>query len=93
MCVCVCACVYVCACVRACVCVCVCTDQCHVFINGLISLRLLFFFFFLSFFLLRILYVNCISRTVLYMCIEYCVYVSAQGVDERMITEHLSYSS
>ena len=37
-----------------------------------------------------ILYVNCFGRTVLYVCIEYCIQVnmynvSAQGVDEHMI--------
>ena len=36
-------------------------------------------------------YVNCLGRTVIYVCIEYCVSVNmyydvnAQGVDERMI--------
>ena len=39
------------------------------------------------------LYVNCFGRTMLYMCIEYHIYVnvyhvSAQGVDERMINVH-----
>ena len=41
-------------------------------------------------------YVNCSGRTVLYICIEYCIlvnkyYVSAQGVDECIIPVH-SYS-
>ena len=41
-------------------------------------------------FLHVILYVNCISKTVFYMCIEYCVYanmyhLSAQGVDEHIL--------
>ena len=41
-------------------------------------------------------YVNCFGRTVLYMCIEYYIWVnmyhvSAQGVDERMINVHYYY--
>ena len=37
--------------------------------------------------------VNCFGRTVLYMCIEYHIYVnmyhvSAQGVNKRMINVH-----
>ena len=41
-------------------------------------------------------YVNCFGWTVLYMCIEYHIYVnmyhvSAQGVDERMINVHYYY--
>ena len=40
--------------------------------------------------------VNCFGRTVLYVRIEYCIlvnmyYVSAQGVDERMINVHYYY--
>ena len=48
-------------------------------------------------FLFRItLYVNCFDRIVLYMCIEYHMWVnmyhvSAQGVDERMINVHYYY--
>ena len=38
-----------------------------------------------------ILYVNCFGRTVLYMCIEYHIHVSAQGVDERMINVYYYY--
>ena len=43
-----------------------------------------------------ILYVNCFGRTVLYICIEYHIWVnmchvSAQGVDERMINVHYYY--
>ena len=43
-----------------------------------------------------ILYVNCFGRTVLYICIEYHIYVnmyhvSAQGVDECMINVHYYY--
>ena len=61
-------------------CVCVCVCVCSAF------LLLLFFKF-------VILYVNCLGRTMLYMCIEYHIYVdmyhvSAQGVDERMINVH-----
>ena len=59
-----------------CVCVCArararhaCTDQCHVCINALNSLRLRSCCCLFCCFLLHILYVNCISRTVLYMCI------------------------
>ena len=53
----------------------------------------LFFFFF---FFCIILYVNCFGRTMLYMCIEYHIYVnmyhvSDQGVDERMINVHYYY--
>ena len=38
-------------------------------------------------------YVNYFGRTVLYVCIEYCIYVnmydmSVQGVDERMRNGH-----
>ena len=41
-------------------------------------------------------YVNCFGRTVLYVCIEYCISVnmydvSAQGIDERMINVHYYY--
>ena len=41
-------------------------------------------------------YVNCFGRTVLYVCIEYCIYVNmyhagAQGFDERMINVHYCY--
>ena len=63
-----CVCVCVCVCARARARACVRADQCHICINGLNSLRLLFSFFFL---LHTILYVNCISRTVFYMCVEY----------------------
>ena len=40
--------------------------------------------------------VNCFGRTVLYVCIEYCISVnmyrvSAQGVDERMRNVHYYY--
>ena len=43
-----------------------------------------------------ILYANCFGRTMLYMCIEYHIWVnmyhvSAQGVDERMINVHYYY--
>ena len=43
-----------------------------------------------------ILYVNCFGSTVLYMCIEYHIYVnmyhvSVQGVDECMINVHYYY--
>ena len=52
---------------------------------------ILFYFFI-------ILYVNCFGRTMLYMCIEYHVWVnmchvSVQGVDERMINVHYYYYS
>ena len=48
-------------------------------------------FFFLCTYL--ILYVIVFGKTLLYMCIEYCVqvnvyYMSAQGVDECMINAH-----
>ena len=63
-------------------CVCVCVCVCVV----------RFFIFFI------ILYVDCFGRTMLYMCIEYRIYVnmyhvSAQGVDERMINIHYYYYS
>ena len=56
-------------------------------------------YFFVSFFvslLQRIPYINCISysRTLLYMCTEYCVlvnstyHVRAQGISEYMINVH-----
>ena len=40
-----------------------------------------------------ILYVNCFGKTVLYMCIEYCImyHVSAQGADECMVNVHYYY--
>ena len=68
------------ACVRACVRVCVCVCVVRVFV---------------SFFRI-ILYVNIFGRIVLYMCVEYYIYVnmyhmSAQGVDERMINAHYYY--
>ena len=71
----------VCACVRACVrvyvCVCVCVCTC------------LFFHIILD--------VNCCGRTVLYVCIEYRVkvnmyHVSAQGIDERMVSVLYCYA-
>ena len=45
-----------------------------------------------------ILYVNCFGRSVLYMYIEYHIWVnmyrvSAQGVDERMVNVHYFYIS
>ena len=48
------------------------------------------------FYFFIMLYVNCFGRTVLYMCIEYHIWVnmyhvSAQGVDERMINVHYHY--
>ena len=51
----------------------------------------LFYFYFCI-----ILYVNCFDRTMLYMCIEYHIYinmyhVSAQGVDEHMINVYYYY--
>ena len=41
-------------------------------------------------------YVNCFGRAVLYVRIEYCIYVnmydvSAQGVDERIINVYYYY--
>ena len=43
-----------------------------------------------------LLYVNCFGRTVLYMCVEYRVYVnmyhvSAQGVDAGIMNVHYYY--
>ena len=43
-----------------------------------------------------VLYVNCISRIVLYMCTEHCIpvnvyHVNAQGVDEHIINVHHYY--
>ena len=66
-----------------CVCVCVYADV-WISINGLHLLDDIFLFQ---------LFVNCISRTVLYMCIEYCqfclhvnmFYVSIQGIDEHIV--------
>ena len=48
------------------------------------------------FYIFIILYANRFGRTVLYMCIEYYIYVnmyhvSTQGVDERMINVHYYY--
>ena len=48
------------------------------------------------YYFLIILYVNCFGRTMLYICIEYHIYVnmyhvSAQGIDERMISVHYYY--
>ena len=46
-----------------------------------------------------VVYLTCISRTVIYTCIEYCVsvnvyHVSAQGrLDERVINVHYHYQS
>ena len=41
-------------------------------------------------------YVNRFDKTVLYVCIEYCIWVnmyhvSTQGIDERMINVHYYY--
>ena len=58
----VCVCVRVRLCVRVCVSVCMHTDQCHVCINGLNSLTFW-----------DIIFSNCICRTLLYVCIEYCI--------------------
>ena len=61
-------------------CVCVCVCVC-----------VYFYFYFI------ILYVlNCFGRTMLYMCIEYHIYVnmyhvSAEGVDGRVINVHYYY--
>ena len=57
-----CVCVRVRLCVRVCVSVCMHTDQCHVCINGLNSLTFW-----------DIIFSNCICRTLLYVCIEYCI--------------------
>ena len=67
-----------CVCARVRVCVCVCmrvrvrarTDQRNVYINGLHPLRLPIDIFSL---LQLLLHVNCISRSVLYKCIEHCL--------------------
>ena len=67
-----------------CVCVCVC------------SVCSFFLFCFVCMFVFIILYANCFGRNMLYMCIEYHIWVnmyhvSAQGVDERMINVHYYY--
>ena len=66
-----------------CVCVCVCVCVSVSVCSAFFSFRI-------------ILYVNCFGRTVLYMCIEYHIwvnmyYVSAQGDDERTINVHYYY--
>ena len=63
-----------------CVCVCVCSA---------------FLFYFIFYFFI-ILYAKNFGRNMLYMCIEYHIWVnmyhvSAQGVDERMINVHYYY--
>ena len=75
----------VCVCVRVCACVCVCAC-----VRACVRACMCVFHI--------ILYVNCFGRTVLYMCIEYHIWVnmynvSAQGADERMINVHSSSSS
>ena len=62
------------------VCVCVCVG---VFVWGGVCFHIIF-------------YVNCFGRTVLYVCIEYCILVhvydvSSQGTDECMINVHYHY--
>ena len=90
LCVCMCCvgCVCVCVCVHACVCM-YRSVSCMFKLNGLNSLCLLFL-------LDIILYVNCISRTVLYMCIESCVlinmyHVNTQDIDARAIHVYYYY--
>ena len=67
-------------CVCVCVCVCVCLDQCSVFFNGFHLLRLLDYFSLLQI----ILSVNCISRSVFYLCMD-MHHVSFQGIYENKI--------
>ena len=45
-------------------------------INDLHSLRLLYGFFLLLFSCSDTFYVSCVSRTVLYMCLDHCLYVN-----------------
>ena len=75
-----------CVCVRACafVCVCVCVYVC-------VCMCVCVCFHIIP-------YVNCFGRTVLYVCIEDCIWanmyhVSAQGVHERMIKVHYYYNN
>ena len=82
-----------CVCVCVCVCVCARARACHPCLS---SLRFCFLLCFGVCIFPVILYVNCLGRTVLYMCIEYRIkvnmyHVSAQCVDERMINVHYYY--
>ena len=83
-----------CVCVRVRVCVCACVCVCV-----RVCMRVCVCVFVVRFCLFCIiLYVKKNRRTMLYMCIEYHIYVnmyhvSAQGIDEHMINVHYYYYS